>query len=99
MKLKRTLLTTVALFAVSAPALADNDDLIYQQNSSQFITHEKARDVAIEAVGGGTVKDGDVDFEHSAKHGDYFEVEVLGKDGKEYDVKIDAKTGKVLHKA
>lgn len=87
-----------ALLAVSAPVLAENDDRIYEQNRSQYITHEKARDLAIEAVGGGEVAYGDVDFEYSRKHGAYFEVEVM-KDAVEYDVKVDAKSGKILHKA
>lgn len=96
MKCSHTILTA-ALLAISVPALAD-DEHMYQQNRDQYISHEKARDIAIEAVGGGTVEYGNVDFEYNQKRGAYFEVEVLGKDGKEYDVKVDAKTGKILHK-
>ena len=84
------------LMTVAAPAMANNDDLHYQQNSSQYINHNQAGKKAVSAVGGGMVKE--VDFEYQAHlNRAYFEIEVI-HNGKEYDVIVDAKTGKVISK-
>lgn len=85
-------LAAAFLMAFSAPAMADNDEYYYQQNSSQFISYEQAAQAAQARVKGGRVQD--VEFEHGYR-GAYFEVEVLGAGG-EYDVVVDAKSGKVL---
>lgn len=96
MKTMNKILLSLTLAAgVSAPALADDDYRYYEQNRSQFISHERAAEIANEAVGGGRVTDVEFDRDYS---GDHFEVEVIGKDGREYDVIIDAKSGKVLSK-
>ena len=95
LKLKNTssLLLAVGLLAVSAPALADEDDRHYLQNQSRYISYEQAAKIAAGKIPGGRV--GEVDFEYSHIGGARFEVEVYGQDG-EYDVILDAKTGKVL---
>ncbi|MDO4693888.1 MAG: PepSY domain-containing protein [Eikenella sp.] len=80
------------LMAASLPALADNDEMHYHQNRSQYISYEQAAKIAADKVGGHV---SDVDFEYSPIRGAYFEVEVYGRDG-EYDVIIDAKTGRVI---
>ena len=85
-------LAAALMAAVSAPAIADNDEYYYQQNSSKFISYEQAAQAAKASVKGGRVQD--VEFEHGYR-GAYFEVEVLGAAG-EYDVVVDAKSGKVL---
>ncbi|UOP04336.2 PepSY domain-containing protein [Conchiformibius kuhniae] len=96
LKSKTVLAALFAAFAfgAAAPSFAGDDERYYEQNRAQFITYEKAAQTAVAHVGGGVATD--VDFEHSVRKGTYFEVEVRGKDGREYDVKIDAKTGKVL---
>lgn len=86
-------LSTVAMF--TAPmAMADNDDYIYQQNQASYISHEKAGQIAQAQVKGSMIED--VEFEHSQYRGAYFDVELVTQNGMEYDVKVDAKTGKVL---
>ena len=85
----------LAMMAVATPALADNDDYIYAQNRGQYISYEAAAQNAVAHVGGGFAKD--VDFEYkSYNNRAFFEVEVINKNGQEYDVIIDAKTGNVL---
>ena len=88
--------TAAALFAAAAtlatPALAGEDERYYEQNRSQYISHERAAQIAAEHVGG---RAGEVDFEYSRLRGAYFEVEVHTSNG-EHEVDIDAKTGRVL---
>ena len=63
------------------------------KNSSNgdFISYKKAKEIAIEAAGGGTVSD--IEFEE--ENGNYYyEVEVLNGNT-EYDYVIDARSGKV----
>ncbi|MDO4433793.1 MAG: PepSY domain-containing protein [Alysiella sp.] len=97
-KIQSILMVSMLLGTISVPAMADNDERIYRENRNQYITHDKAREIAIESVGGGYVKHDDVDFEYNRQYGAHFEVEVHGQDGREYEIKIDAKTGKVLYK-
>lgn len=89
---KTAALAAALMMAVSAPAMADNDEYYYQQNRSKFISYEQAAQAARASVKGGRVQD--VEFEHGYR-GSYFEVEVLGANGG-YDVVVDAETGKVL---
>lgn len=86
------LLFAAALTAFAAPALADEDERHYHQNQGQYISYEQAAKIAADKVGG---QAGEVDFEYSRVRGAYFEVEVFGRDG-EYDVVVDAKTGRVI---
>lgn len=98
MKNVKTLMTALfaaTAFAAAAPAFADNDYLYYEKNRSQFISHEKAAQIAVEAIGSGEATD--VEFEHGYTGDDHFDVEVR-KGYQEFDVKIDARTGKVLYK-
>lgn len=96
MKFAKTALIAAAALSFSAPVFADDDEWHYQQNQSQYITYEKAAKIATDAVGRGA-RTKEVDFEHNRVGGAYFEVEVFGHDG-EYDVVVDAKTGRVLSK-
>lgn len=61
-------------------------------SSSEFITSEQAEKAALDAAGGGFVKDCDFDKEN----GEYvYEVEVI-LDGVEYDYIVNAKTGEAV---
>lgn len=96
MNARRNVLIALALAAgFSAPAFAGDDYRYYEKNRSQFISHERAAEIAQEAVGGGRAIDVEFDRDFS---GDHFEVEVIAADGRDYDVVIDAKSGKVLSK-
>lgn len=86
-------LFTTLMMTAAAPAFADYDDYLYQKNQSQYISHEQAAQAAVAQVTGGQA--GDVDFEYNPWRGAHFDVEVYGQNG-EYDVVVDAKTGKVL---
>ena len=92
-KILATVLAASAMMAISAPAVAGDDQWYYEQNRSQFITYDQAAKSAEQAVAGGRVVD--VEFDHD-RRGDHFEVEVRDAQGREYDVIVDAKTGKVL---
>lgn len=92
---KKTLIGLALAAGISAPAFADDDYRYYENNRGQFISHDKAAELAVAAVGGGRAVD--VEFDHDW-NGDHFEVEVIGTDGREHDVTLDAKSGKVLHK-
>jgi peptidase propeptide and YPEB domain protein len=84
-----------ATFAfASAPALAGDDDAYYARHRKQFITHERAAQIARQAVKGRCVTS--VEFDHEARD-DHFDVDVRTADGREYDVKIDARSGKVRY--
>lgn len=96
MKSIRTLAILFAATALSAPAFADDDERYYDQNRQQFISYEKASEAALQRVGGGYVKD--VEFEHKRRsQQSYFDVEIVDNKGNEFDVRVDAKTGKVLY--
>ncbi|MDO4997524.1 MAG: PepSY domain-containing protein [Neisseria sp.] len=90
-KLTLTLLAAAALFSTTS-ALADDDRAYYEKNRASFISHDAAAKAAVAAVGGGRVKE--VDFENKGSRA-VFEVEILGNSG-EWDVIVDAKTGKIL---
>lgn len=85
-------LSTVAL--TTAPMVMADDDYIYQQNKAQYISHEKAAQIAKAQVKDSQVKN--VEFDYESYHGATFDVELFTGQGIEYDVKVDAKTGKVL---
>ncbi|MFC2407066.1 MAG: PepSY domain-containing protein [Cardiobacterium sp.] len=82
------------VFAIS-PAHADDDRDYYQQHRRQFISYEKAASIAARAVKGGVVTD--LEFDHD-RRGDHFDAEVRDASGHEYEIKIDARSGKVLSK-
>ncbi len=82
-----------ALFAAS-PAFAGGDQLHYERNRQNYISHERAAQIAVSAVGGGQATD--VDFDRSRNKPDHFDVDVRTADGRKHEVEIDAKTGNVL---
>lgn len=96
MNINKTLLAALgagSLLVLSAPAFAKDDQWYYEKNRSQYISFDKAAEIAAQAVKNGRVTE--VEFDRSWK-GDHFDVEVFDENGLEYDVVIDAKTGKVL---
>ena len=84
-----------ALFAaVSTPALAGGDYLHYEQNRAQYITHEKAAQIAVAKVGGWQATE--VEFDRSRNKPDHFDVDVRTANGQKYEVEVNAKTGAVI---
>ncbi|MBR5941152.1 MAG: peptidase [Neisseriaceae bacterium] len=96
--MKKTFAILLALF-ISTTAYADNDEMHYQQHKDQYITYEKAAEIALQHFEKNHNKKGmidEVDFEHKFS-GDYFDVEIKDEMGREYEIRIVAKTGKVLY--
>ena len=110
MKFKHTLITALSAFALlaAAPAFADDDDWYddddYRPRYSQshkakkakrshgrYIGHAQAGRAALARVGG-RVKDIDFDRDDGYPH---YDVEIV-KRGREYKVKVDARTGRVV---
>ena len=92
---KLTLAGLVSLGMVSA-AFADTDDLLQMQQKAEafeLISVDEAKNVATQTKPG-FVDDIDLD---GTGMGYQYEVEVADKDGMEWDVYIDAKTGEVLN--
>jgi uncharacterized membrane protein YkoI len=90
-----SILSVLSLGMVSTSVFAD-DDLQEMETISKglgLITLEEAKAKAIEAKTG-VVKDADLENRKFEKGWDY-EFEIVDADGKEWDVYIDAKSGKV----
>lgn len=97
LNLKQLISATVIATATltTAPAVfADNDDRIYQQNKAQYISKKQAGQIAQQQIKNSKVKK--VEFDHDSHYGATFDVELINAQGVEYDVKVDAKTGKIL---
>ncbi|MDO5058709.1 MAG: PepSY domain-containing protein [Neisseria sp.] len=94
MKKTVSALLAASVLFTSAPAFADSDMRYYKQHRSELITHEQAAKAALASVGGGHIEEVDFEYERGKA---LIEVEIL-KDGDEWDVVVDAKTGKVLSK-
>lgn len=77
------------VLALSGVAMTGNT----AEASKGFITMENARTIAVKSVGGNVT---DIELKRK-KSGSFYEVEVQSK-GFEYDMDIDAKTGKILRK-
>lgn len=70
----------------------------FEQNSQYYISHQKAAEIALKAFEKKYHTKGyveDVDFEHKII-GDYYEVEIEDERDRDYEVRLDAKTGKVI---
>lgn len=80
--------------AFAAPAMADDDMRIYEQNKAQYISLAKASKLAKAHIKGTSVKK--VEFDHDHHLGAHFDVDVFNAKGVEYHVSVDAKTGKIL---
>ena len=82
------------VYVMSFPVLADNlHEIETKSEQLGLISIEEAKSIALEAKPG--IID-DIDLENRAFLGGWdYEIEVLGKDGKEWDVYINAETGEV----
>ncbi|MDO9281930.1 MAG: PepSY domain-containing protein [Methylotenera sp.] len=92
---KTSAATILMLGILSTNAVADDDDLQEMEAiSKQFslISFDEAKAKAL-AAKPGVVKDADLENRKFSKGWDY-EFEIVDADGKEWDVVIDAKTGK-----
>ena len=101
MNFKRLLLTAAAtaLLGISAPALAhhdghDDDDHPHAMHEHKaqagLISQAQAKKAALARIGG-RVTDIDLDRDDGRPH---YDVEIV-KNGREYDVKVDARSGRV----
>src|SRR5690554_2402699 len=92
--MKKLIMMTLIGSALSFSVLAD--DLYEMQAKSEqlgLISVDQAKAIALEAKPG--IID-DIDLENRAFAGGWdYEVEVIGKDGKEWDIYINAETGEV----
>ena len=99
--MKHIIIALLLAFAITAPVRADSDERYYQQHRQQFISYQEAAQIALaafEATYGKAGRIDEVEFEHEF-YGDYFEVEIKDGTGREYEVHVDAKTGKVVRGA
>jgi uncharacterized membrane protein YkoI len=80
--------------AASTPAAADDDQAEMEAlvKAGQFISPDEAREKALAAKPGSVI---DIDLDRGWRGGYHYEVEVLDADLREWEVHIDAKTGKV----
>ncbi len=90
-----TILSLLSLGMVSTATFADDDlrEIEAISKGLGLITLEEAKAKALEAKPG-VVKDADLENRKFEKGWDY-EFEIVDPDGKEWDVYIDAKSGKV----
>ncbi|MEX0614460.1 MAG: PepSY domain-containing protein [Methylophaga sp.] len=93
----KTLITgsVLSLMLLSGNAIADDDSFEMQRQAEQLglISLEEAQNIALEAKPG--IID-DVDLENRKILGGWdYEFEILGRDGKEWDVIINAESGDV----
>ncbi|CBA08079.1 TPA: PepSY domain-containing protein [Neisseria meningitidis] len=97
MNIKRLLLTAAAtaLLGISAPALAHHDghgdDDHGHSKQDKIISRAQAEKAAWARVGG---KITDIDLEHDDGR-PHYDVEIV-KNGQEYKVVVDARTGRVI---
>ena len=106
MKKLCALLAVIMVLGICGGALADLEEQYVREEAARrnitLLTVEQASDIAVKRIGGGNVRVKDVDLED--EHDDYPNAEnfrpvyklecVAGR--VEYDVEIDAVTGKVL---
>lgn len=81
--------------AAMSPAVADDDDRAKMEalvRAGKFITPDEAKAKAIAAKPGEVL---DIDLDRSWRGGYSYEVEIVDADVKEWEVHVDAKTGKV----
>lgn len=71
----------------------NNDRHVYKQNKVQYISKQKAIQIAKKRVKNSQVKQVQLDNDDGVAS---YKVELRTKSGVEYDVKINAKTGKII---
>lgn len=92
--MKKLLISTLVGTTLSFPAFSDDiNEMNAKSEQLSLISVEEAKAIALEAKPG--IVD-DIDLENRSFFGGWdYEIEVLGKDGKEWDVYINAETGEV----
>lgn len=92
--MKKLLISTLVGTALSFPAFADDiNEMNAKSEQLSLISVEEAKAAALEAKPG--IVD-DIDLDNRSFFGGWdYEIEVLGKDGKEWDIYINAETGEV----
>lgn len=88
--------TVICLGLATVNVKADDDDLLEMQMLSKefgLITLEQAKAKAL-AAKPGVVTDAEIERRKFSKGWDY-EFEIVDADGREWDIDVDAKTGKV----
>lgn len=95
----RNTLLGVALLALAAaaanPAVADDDDRVKMDalvRAGKFITPDEAKEKAVAAKPGEVI---DIDLDRSWRGSYSYEIEIVDADINEWEVHVDAKTGKV----
>ncbi|MBL1458913.1 MULTISPECIES: PepSY domain-containing protein [unclassified Methylophaga] len=92
--MKKFILITLAGSALNFPVLADDiNEMNAKSEQLGLIGVDEAKSIALEAKPG-IIDDIDLDNRSFVGGWDY-EIEVLGKDGKEWGVYINAETGEV----
>lgn len=90
------LIAAASLATVAGVAHADDDHVLEAPRTSQSaprISMERAIAIAQKKVPGGRVKKAERDVEMGRL---VYEVEIVTRDRKEYDIKVDAHTGKII---
>ena len=70
----------------------------FEQHNQHYISRQRAAEIALNAFQNKYHKKGfveDVEFEHKFS-GNYYEVEIEDERGRDYEVRLDAQTGKVV---
>ncbi|MCB2428235.1 PepSY domain-containing protein [Methylophaga pinxianii] len=92
--MKKLLIFTLVGSVLSFAAFADDiNEMNAKSEQLELISVEEAKSLALEAKPG-IIDDIDLDNRSFVGGWDY-EIEVLGKDGKEWDIYINAETGEV----
>ncbi|MDO1509720.1 MULTISPECIES: PepSY domain-containing protein [unclassified Neisseria] len=95
LNLNKTIAVLLAsVFAVAAAPVMADDDYYLHQNPGKYITHDAAAKAALKKFPNAYIKE--VDFDMSRYRGAHYDVDLITKDGREYDVIIDARNGKIL---
>ncbi|MCS4532730.1 PepSY domain-containing protein [Neisseria montereyensis] len=89
-----TALLTASVVFATAPAIADNDLEHLRNNQDKYITHDAAAQSALKQFPGAQILEVEFDVEHNRNA--HYDVELRAADGREYDVTVDAVSGKIL---
>lgn len=97
-KLMAALAIAVTTLTIAPAALADDDDddrpRVYQKHQVKYISQQRAVQIAKQRVKNSHVKRVKLDRDDGVAN---YKVELRTRSGVEYDVKINARTGKVIY--
>ncbi|QEY26766.1 PepSY domain-containing protein [Neisseria zalophi] len=89
-----TALLTATVVLAAAPAMADRDQEHLWSNQDKYITHQAAGQAALKQFPGAHLLE--VEFDMSRRYNAHYDVELRAADGREYEVIVDAVSGKVV---